>query len=184
MQTPFDEKKATEAAALLLNLRGGRMHYIKLIKLLYLADREALKRWGFAITTDHYASMDHGPVVSNIYNLIVNEGHNDFWREYISAPLGEYEVELLQPHASEKLSLAEEKLLREIFNQYGSWNRWALIDQVMHKLPEWSDPHGSSTPITVVEILRAQGEDEETISVVEREIELAGRVEATLQGVA
>jgi hypothetical protein len=34
---PFNERKATEAAAYLLKLRGGRMSYMKLIKLLYLA---------------------------------------------------------------------------------------------------------------------------------------------------
>jgi hypothetical protein len=48
----FDERKATEATALLLSLRGGQMHYMKLIKLLYLADRRALLRWGIPITTD------------------------------------------------------------------------------------------------------------------------------------
>jgi len=42
MKLRFDEAKATQAATLFLKLRGGRMHYIKLIKLLYLLDREAL----------------------------------------------------------------------------------------------------------------------------------------------
>jgi hypothetical protein len=41
-----DPEKATEAAAKFLKLRGGRMSYLKLIKLLYLLDREALLRWG------------------------------------------------------------------------------------------------------------------------------------------
>ena len=42
MASPFNERKATEAAAHLLALRGGQMHYLKLLKLLYIADREAL----------------------------------------------------------------------------------------------------------------------------------------------
>ena len=42
----FNERRATEAAARFLKLRGGRMSYLKLIKLLYLLDREALLRWG------------------------------------------------------------------------------------------------------------------------------------------
>jgi uncharacterized phage-associated protein len=46
------------------------MAYIKLIKLLYLADREALLRWGRPITTDRHVSMPKGPVVSQIYDLI------------------------------------------------------------------------------------------------------------------
>jgi hypothetical protein len=60
----FDERKATEAAAYLLRLRGGRMSYLKLIKLLYLADREALSRWGFSVTNDRHVSMPHGPHAS------------------------------------------------------------------------------------------------------------------------
>ena len=36
----------------MLKSRAGRMSYMKLIKLLYLADREALGRWGRSITGD------------------------------------------------------------------------------------------------------------------------------------
>jgi hypothetical protein len=48
----FNERRATEAAARFLKLRGGKMSYLKLIKLLYLLDREALLRWGRPVTTD------------------------------------------------------------------------------------------------------------------------------------
>ena len=48
----FNERRATEAAARFLKLRGGRMKYLKLIKLLYFLDREALLRWGRPVTTD------------------------------------------------------------------------------------------------------------------------------------
>src|SRR5947209_20462172 len=92
----FDERRATEAAARFLKLRGGRMSYLKLIKLLYLLDREALLRWGRPVTTDRYVSMDNGPVVSRIYDLIREEpppGADPVWRHYIPAPL-EYEAAL------------------------------------------------------------------------------------------
>ncbi len=73
MMLRFNERRATEAAAKFLKLRGGRMSYLKLIKLLYLLDREALLRWGRPVTTDRYVSMDNGPVVSRIYDLIREE---------------------------------------------------------------------------------------------------------------
>lgn len=41
----FNERSATEAAASFLKVRGGRMGYLKLIKLLYLLDRAAPLRW-------------------------------------------------------------------------------------------------------------------------------------------
>ena len=39
MASTFNERKAMEAAAHLLHRRGGQMHYLKLLKLLYIADR-------------------------------------------------------------------------------------------------------------------------------------------------
>ena len=168
----FNENKATQSAAYFLNLRGGRMHYLKLIKLLYLADREALLRWGVPITTDRYVSMDHGPVVSNIYNLITDEtAEKPHWATYISPPIGEYEVELIKQAPTSLLSIAEEKLMSEIFDKYGHMYRFRIVDDVCHRLPEWKGKQGTSIPISICEILRFEGEDDEEIHAIEREIE-------------
>ena len=164
---PFDEKKVTEVAAYLLRLRGGKMHYLKLVKLLYIADREALKRWGSSLTGDNYVSMYHGPVVSKTYNLMVEEDDKPFWSRYISAPMGDYEIELRNEDCpTDRLSRAEEKLLNEIYKDFGYWNRWKLRD-FTHKFPEWSDPGRSSTPISLSEMLSAQGIPTEQISAIE-----------------
>jgi uncharacterized phage-associated protein len=59
------------------------MSYLKLIKLLYVLDGEALLRWGRPVTTDRYVSMDNSPVFSRIYNLIREEpapGADPIWR--------------------------------------------------------------------------------------------------------
>jgi uncharacterized phage-associated protein len=177
MSLRFDEAKATQAAAYFLDLRGGRMHSIKLIKLLYLADREALLRWGQIFTTDHHVSMPNGPVTSKILNLVTDDRSKPYWSQYISAPLGDYEVELLKKAPTDRLSRAEEKLMQELFKQYGHRNRWDLIDNVMHKLPEWRDPNGSSIPISTRDILEAGGENEEEIRAVIREVHATARDE-------
>lgn len=169
MASPFNERKATEAAARLLELRGGQMHYLKLLKLLYIADREALARWGIPISHDSYVSMDHGPVLSQTYNLI-RDGGSRIWSEHISAPYGDYEIRLVgEKPLVQKLSEAEEKLLDEVFARYGNANRWDLVDET-HKFPEWRDPHGSSLPISVGDILRALGEPEEEVEAVVAEL--------------
>lgn len=176
----FDEAKATQAAAYFLKLRGGQMHYIKLIKLLYLADREALIRWGALLTTDRHVSMDNGPVTSRILNLVTEDGPKPIWAEYISAPLGEYEVRLLKEAPTDRLSRAEEKLLTGIFEEFGYRNRWDIVDNVMHKLPEWQNPNGSSIPISIRDILKAAGEDDEQIRAVMRELHSMKRAEDDL----
>jgi len=180
MASPFNERKVTEAAAHLLSLRGGQMHYLKLLKLLYIADREALRRWGIPITHDNYVSMDHGPVLSQTYNMI-RDGGSRFWSEHISAPFDQYEIRLCTEKPEiQKLSPAEEKLLNEIFDRYGKMNRWDLVDET-HKFPEWHDPHGSSIPISVRDILRALGESEEEINAIVAELgyehEISDRLE-------
>ena len=171
---PFNERKATEAAAYLLKLRGGRMSYMKLIKLLYLADREALIGWGQPISTDRYVSMKHGPVLSNVLDLI-NFGSSSekagSWSSMISNP-SDNDVSLVREISEEdfeELSIAERKLLDEICREYGALDEWTLVDR-LHDVGEWRDPHGTSVPISFSEILRAGGRSEDFIAAVEGEL--------------
>jgi len=164
----------------MLKLRGGRMSYMKLIKLLYLADREALLRWGRPVTTDRYISMDHGPVLSKVLDLI-NEGQkpgvNSVWADYISEPSG-YEVSLRNPAFSkDELSPAEEILLGEVFEKYGRLSRWDLVD-LLHELPEWQDPNGGAVPIGVADILRAGRKSPSEISAIEEELDSLAMAES------
>ena len=173
----FSETKVTEAAVHLLRLRDGKMSYLKLLKLLYLANREALHRWGVPITHDRYVSMDHGPVLSQTYNL-VKDGSR-VWSRHISAPQG-WDIRLLEEKMEpQALSPAEEKLLDEIFAQHGNKTRWDIVDE-LHELPEWQDPHGSSIPISREAILTALGESPEDIQAIlaelEREEQIAERI--------
>jgi len=165
---PFNERKATEAAARLLRLRGGRMSYMKLIKLLYLVDREALLRWGQPVTTDRYVSMDHGPVLSHVYSLISKgapPGAKSVWQEHISPPRN-YEVSLVREPEASELSRAEEKLIDEIFARFGGKSRWDLVDYC-HALPEWKDPEGSALPLETRDILKAAGKSDDEIAELE-----------------
>ncbi len=160
MLLPFNEAKATQAAAVLLKLRGGRMKYLKLIKLLYLADREALLRWGRPITTDRFVSMDHGPVVSRIFDLISSEPAPDdrsLWHRHIKT-VDNWDVKLESDPDNGELSPAEEELLAEIFSLHGNKYRWDLVRE-LHGFPEWRDSQGSSSPITYADIFRAAGRE-------------------------
>ena len=56
----FREDKATQMAARFLHHSNGRMEYLKLIKLLYLADKKMLQRCGEPIVYDTWYSMAKG----------------------------------------------------------------------------------------------------------------------------
>lgn len=173
MRTRYRVEKATEAAARLLMRRGGRMSHLKLIKLLYLLDREAYVRWGRPITHDSYVSMSHGPVLSFTLDMINEPEYNagSYWHRFI-APKADHEVELLSQDAApnDHLSAAEEALIDEIFERYGRMSRWALRD-LTHQLPEWEDPDGSSRPIDPADILRYSGYSDEQIRDIASDLE-------------
>ncbi len=172
MKPRFNEVKTTQAAALFLKLRGGKMSYMKLIKLLYLLDREALAKWGRPVTFDVYISMNHGPVLSNTLNMI-NEGNppeqESYWSDHISQPSA-YSIELKGSVETDELSDAEIELINKIFSEYGNKNRWAIVEE-LHRLPEWQNPSGSAIPIEYHDILKATGKSEMEIASIEAELE-------------
>ncbi|MEH2262385.1 Panacea domain-containing protein [Nostoc sp.] len=172
MKPVFNERKATQVAASFIKLCGGRLNYMKLIKLMYLAERQALLNWGRPITYDSYFSLKHGPILSTTLDLI-NEGKqpdsDHVWFKYISAP-NDYDVILYKDCSTDDLSEAEESLINEIFQKYGQFNKWELVDLLHSVLPEWRNPNGSSIPITYKDILVAGGKCEEEIKSIEEEI--------------
>ena len=148
------------------------MSYLKLIKLMYLIDREALLRWGRPVTTDCYVSMDKGPVLSRTLGLITEDtlpGRQTTWAQFISPPEN-YEVRLVREAPADELSRAEEDLIEEIFEQHGRKSRWELVD-LAHTLSEWKDPHGSAIAIFYQDILNAGGKTPSEIATVEEELE-------------
>ena len=180
----FDEQKATQAAARFLSLRAAPMSHMKLLKLLYLADRTALLRWGKPITMDRFVSMKHGPVLSNVYSLMMEEpssGSGNIWSKYISAP-EHYEVRLLTPEVpSGRLSRAEELLIDEIFAGYGSYKRWDLVEHLHRVLPEWQNPGDTSTPITLRDILGSEFADPAEVAEIEQELYSLSSAQALLK---
>jgi uncharacterized phage-associated protein len=184
MRLRFRETKATQAAARLLQHRGGEMNYMKLIKLLYIVEREALRRWGRPVTGDRCVSLPKGPVLSQTLNLI-NDGPvpdtRSVWAEHISQP-DNYSVRLLSPLGDDELSEAEKALIDEVFQCHGSMNRWALVDLV-HTFPEWQDPDGSALPITYRDILRAGGKTELEVAAILQDIEAVAEADVLFPAV-
>jgi uncharacterized phage-associated protein len=175
MRIRFNEARATQAAAYILKLRGGRMKYIKLLKLLYLADRKAFLERGRTITTDCYVSMEHGPVLSITYNLIggTHRQTDHTWERTISAA-EDFDVKLNDPEGEifiDQLSCADLETIDSIYAQFGHWNRWRLIDEVMHKLPEWKNPGNSMIPIRYREILEAGEISPEDQALIEEQLD-------------
>ena len=168
MKFVFDVRKAAQAAAMLLELNRGPMPYIKLIKLLYLADRRSLIESGYTITGDSMVSMDHGPVLSRLYDCNKPGRSDGHWQRHIG-PLRDYEVSLLEPSDGMALSDYEHDVVTETFEKFGHLDAWKLVEY-MHTLPEWDDPSGSSWPIDVRTILREAGKSDSEIGHIAEQV--------------
>ena len=156
------------------------MPYLKLIKLLYLADRQALLELGRPISCDLFVSMPHGPVLSRTYDLILGEPEQgSYWRRFISPPEN-YAVHLISDAPNDQLSPAQESILDSVFQRFGGMSKWALRDYT-HTLPEYHDPDGSSVPIDLKEILLAQGVSEDDARAILDEIGAESYAERWLQ---
>jgi uncharacterized phage-associated protein len=177
MKIVFDEIKATQLAAQLLVLSGGKMNYMKLIKLMYLVDRAAILRWGRPVTFDRYFSLRYGPILSNTLDLVsegVPPNVDSYWLKYISIPEN-YKVKLEQDCPKGKLNQAEEELIKEVYAQKGHLSEWELVDE-LHQLPEWQAPNGSSLPITYQDIMKAAHLSAEVMKELEEELAEAAAI--------
>ena len=167
----FNAKKAAQAASKLLRLSGGQRNYMELVKLLYLADREALVRLHCQVTGDQLAALPFGLVLSHILDLIrwgpINE-EDAPWFEAVSPPFG-YDVKSIADAGDDELSGAECQILEEVFAKYGSKN-WKELSRLTHALPEWVDPNGGRIPISAEQILKLEGKSPEEIEHIRGEL--------------
>lgn len=179
----LNEQKATEATSVLLELHGGEMSHLKLIKLLYLLDRKALELWERPVTYDIYYSMKQGQVLSGVLNLVHGNTVGDFWHKHIAqkdSKMLKLEGEKIQIG---KLSRAEIDLLKSIYSDYGHLERFELGD-LTKNLPEYKQ----TTRIVkrrrtrLKDILTALNFEKEDIKRVYRKLEERANLEAIFEG--
>lgn len=156
------------------------MKHLKLIKLMYLVDREAFKRWGHPITGDRYVSMQFGPVLSNSLDLLRGDA-TDCWKDFIeeSAP---HTVKLLQECGTDRLSEAEEDLAHEIFATYGTVSRWDLV-KLTHTFKEYKETDNDNRrwPIENIDILRAVGKSQDEAESIQKHLDAVTRAKSLLK---
>ena len=165
MRFVFDERRAAQAAARLLDKHGGTMPYVKLIKLLYLADRESLIETGAPITGDRFVSMRFGPVLSRVLDLIRDDcpAEDSVWHGYVARK--RFDARLVGNPESKRLSDFDRDVLDGVFDTFGCLKEWDVVART-HALPEWKDPRGSAIPIEPEDILRYSGYSEAEIESV------------------
>ncbi len=160
MIIPFDALKAVQASAQLLKAHQGKMTRLRLLKLLYIADRESIAETLRPITGDKIVAMDHGPVLSTTYKLIRGEagGENTIWDKYIARE-GKRDHVLVADPGDGRLSEYEIAKLRVVSAVRHGMTDYAIADET-HKFPEWiknQPPVGSKEDVSLHDVLDALG---------------------------
>ncbi len=182
----FDIDKTIQITDYLLKKFNGKVNYTKLIKMLYIADKEALKSYGFTISNDKYYSLPKGPILSNLYYLIQDTIRGDikeeqlfYWKTFFQKD--GYDIKHVNKNdlSYTKLCKADKKILDKIFEEHKDKSFTELIELTHNKelFPEvkWEQAEAAETPdeknipITIEEILKSVGVSNEEIELIAAE---------------
>lgn len=158
----FNSLKSLQATKVLLRNHHGRMDRIRLLKLLYIADREMLVQSGMTLTGSRAVAMKYGPVLEDLFRITASgEIESSLWGTEIQRD--GHEVVLSSTDAGVgKLTKGELRKLHELSKRYSDFTNEDLIEET-HGFAEWAgvfdENHPDSAPAMTWEAaLEAQGE--------------------------
>ncbi len=139
----FDDRKATQLLNYLAEKEGGKINYLKTMKLVYLIDKFHLRKYGKTITGDQYFAMKRGPVASStkdICQYVLREdmdyGKNDYYDKYIKKGRVPFTLQSSQKPDLEYFSEVEIESIDTIYEQFKGFSRFKLVD-ITHDTFEW-----------------------------------------------
>lgn len=135
VRTAVDGEKADLFAAIMLRRLGGEVNYMKLMKLLYFAERFHLRRYMRPIAKDDLLAMKRGMVGSYWLNILRGIGESRFFttnKEKFTVKLrNNVEIE-----ENRVLSKSEIEALDFSLDNFGKYNENELVE-IIHQYPEW-----------------------------------------------
>lgn len=136
-----DYKKIIQALNYLATKEGGSIDYLKAIKLLYLADRLHLRKYGRLITDDHLVAMWNG-TLGSMTKDIANHSQQflpyevyKYSEDKLARDKAAYTI-TAKSEDKDRLSDTDMECMNEVFKTLGSLDGFKLGD-LTHNLPEW-----------------------------------------------
>lgn len=183
---PYSEAKAAHVAAYFLKKAGGSTELLKLMKLMYLAERESYSRFGEPLIGDEPYADRHGPVLDSVYKSASDQNAaGPTWKALILSRDGNsnnIKLKIPEPKLT-KLSHADRNILEFIWLEFGGKTASALRKWTHKYCSEYSelsfekwDPRA---PIDLNRLLTAVGFS--TAQANERVVGLAAQQEVSYQ---
>lgn len=166
-------KKSTQAVARLIEKSGAPIDYLRLAKLIYLADRQSIVSRGVPIVGGHYFSMRKGPTIGEIMDF-VHQRSAPQWKETISPRYGN-EIRLHAKPTYGALSRAELNILDSVVHTHMERTTEELVEWCHQNCPEYQQvSKNKRKPIQVESILKSA---KKTARQIQKVIEEACEIE-------
>lgn len=152
--TGFDHVKGAQIAAFFVEKQHGPIDKLKLIKLIYLAERLSFERRARPMNFDDFFSLPHGPIASSALNGINGKAGDSAWS---ALKLIGNKVCLVADIGTDHLSKNELRLLEETWDRFGKMGAIELRNWTHDHCSEYFEVDGGRASITYDEILQAVG---------------------------
>ena len=118
--------------------KEGKMNYLKIIKLIFFADKLHIKKYWRLITDDSYYAMDKWPVASLTLNIIKEPEQLAEWLELPFTNEG-YDLRVTKPISDfDRLSEVEKETLDLIYARFNQYDQRHLVG-LTHNYIEWQN---------------------------------------------
>ena len=141
MSFPFSHRKTTQVLNFFARQSGGKINKLKALKLVYLADRYHLRRYGRPITGDDYFAMPYGPVASGAKDLtemdpMLSDAERSYGAQYL-APVDRYTYRSIADVEARALSESDRTALSWAWANFGKREHFNLAEYT-HRYPDWN----------------------------------------------
>jgi uncharacterized phage-associated protein len=154
----FRSRQAAQIAGFFARRNGFRIEKLKLIKLLYLTERESIEIRGRPMVYDEYYALKDGPICSNALNGIDGRLDKDIWYRYLDKDRGNYlrgrrnvEGEL------DELSESDRQIIETIWQRFGGMTASEIRNWTHRHCKEYTEVKAGRLPISCRSIAVALG---------------------------
>ncbi len=152
----FSTEAAAQASALFARENGGKIEVLKLMKLMYLSERESVRVRGRLMFNDEHYSLPHGPICSGVLNGINGRSERPIWKQYV---VRERQIVSSLSDDTDYLSRSDMQIIRQVWVTYG----WMSVSQIRNwtheNCDEYTELNSGRMRISISEMAEAVGID-------------------------
>jgi uncharacterized phage-associated protein len=174
IQFKFKADKLVETI-LYLARSAMELDQYKVVKLIYLADREHFRRFRRPISFDRFVAMEYGPVASNTLRIMKGEGVAGVDKNALPFEVRKFDKLYFLEHPKrdikrEMFSKSDLKVLDEVIGEYGNCTFGQLYNLTHEHFAydrAWQNRHSNAEPMRFEDFLDASAEKEEIVEGLE-----------------